>query len=351
MSLQGRRLELDAFKILASQLIVVHHFSAYGPLSDALYAFAPKLATLSIDYFRMAVQIFLVLGGFLAAKHFERHAPQNAVDLARQAARRYLRLAPSFVVALLLVATCGLLAGLWLQHDFIPAAPGAWQFLTHVLLLQGVLGVESLSLGVWYVAIDFQLFVMLALLMWLGRSRAAWLVALFMLVSLLVWNRDERLDNWALYFFGAYGLGCMAYWVGSARRHINLMLFIAAAGAVALVIDFRGRILLALSVALVLGLQQWRRGRSAGVSPGSVGTQAFWARCLVYFGDRSYALFLVHYGVLLLAKVVFALATDHSLSAVFTVFAGAWLACMLLASGFMRWVEQPIARSLARFGL
>ena len=346
MSLQGRRLELDAFKILASQLIVVHHFSAYGPLSDALYAFAPKLATLSIDYFRMAVQIFLVLGGFLAAKHFERHAPQNAVDLARQAARRYLRLAPSFVVALLLVATCGLLAGLWLQHDFIPAAPGAWQVLSHVLLLQGVLGVESLSLGVWYVAIDFQLFVMLALLMWLGRSRAAWLVALFMLVSLLVWNRDGRLDNWALYFFGAYGLGCMAYWVGSAKRHFNLLLVIAAAGAAALLVDFRGRILLALCVALLLGLQQWRRSKVAHVP-----ANGLWARGLVYFGDRSYALFLVHYGVLLLANVVFVLATDQSRLAVFTVFAGAWVACMLLASGFMRWVEQPIARILARFGL
>jgi peptidoglycan/LPS O-acetylase OafA/YrhL len=346
MSLRGRRLELDAFKILASQLIVVHHFSMYGPLSDALYAITPQLATLFIDYFRMAVQIFLVLGGFLAAQHFERHVPLNGIDLVRQAARRYQRLAPSFVVALLLVAACGLLARVWLQDDFIPAGPGVWQFLTHVLLLHGVLGVESLSLGVWYVAIDFQLFVLLAVLMWLGRARAAWLVALFMLVSLLVWNRDERLDNWALYFFGAYGLGCMAYWVGCAKRHFNLLLFIAAAGAAALLVDFRGRILLALCVALLLGLQQWRRSKVAAVP-----ANGLWARGLVYFGDRSYALFLVHYGVLLLANVFFVLATDQSRLAVFTVFAGAWLACMLLASGFMRWVEQPIARILARFGL
>jgi hypothetical protein len=43
-ALSSRMPLLDALKALASQLIVLHHFSAYGPLSDALAQALPALA-------------------------------------------------------------------------------------------------------------------------------------------------------------------------------------------------------------------------------------------------------------------------------------------------------------------
>ncbi|MGZ8261721.1 MAG: acyltransferase family protein, partial [Methylotenera sp.] len=58
---------IDAFKAIASQLIVLHHLAAYGPLSDAVQQAAPGLISWLYDYARMAVQVFFVIGGYLAA--------------------------------------------------------------------------------------------------------------------------------------------------------------------------------------------------------------------------------------------------------------------------------------------
>ena len=87
---------VDALKALASQLIVLHHFSAYGPLADALDDLVPALAAWLFDYGRMAVQIFLVVGGFLAARSL---APQGQAAFARPLAllwQRYRRLVLPF---------------------------------------------------------------------------------------------------------------------------------------------------------------------------------------------------------------------------------------------------------------
>ncbi|MDO8774665.1 MAG: acyltransferase, partial [Burkholderiaceae bacterium] len=65
---QGRQTHVDALKLLASQLIVLHHFATYGPLADALSEVAPALTHWFYDYARMAVQVFLVLGGYLAVR-------------------------------------------------------------------------------------------------------------------------------------------------------------------------------------------------------------------------------------------------------------------------------------------
>lgn len=58
-----RRMPLiDAFKAIASQLIVLHHLSSYGPLSESARELAPQLLDWMYDYARVAVQVFLVIG-------------------------------------------------------------------------------------------------------------------------------------------------------------------------------------------------------------------------------------------------------------------------------------------------
>ena len=60
------------------------------------------------------------------------------------------------------------------QPEWMSPWPSLWEFMAHVLMLQGVLSVPALSAGAWYVAIDFQLYVSFAVLMWLlprGASR------------------------------------------------------------------------------------------------------------------------------------------------------------------------------------
>ena len=87
-------------------------------------------------------------------------------------ARRFVRLVLPYAVALVVAILVQAAVRPWFAHDSVSAEPGLWQLLAHALLLQGVLGEESLSAGVWYVAIDFQLFVLTTMLL-AGATTAA----------------------------------------------------------------------------------------------------------------------------------------------------------------------------------
>lgn len=339
--MRSRHTHIDALKLIGSQLIVLHHFAAYGPLADAMSRAAPSLSAWLYDYARMAVQVFLVLGGYLAARNL---APEGRIRVDSPWPtlwRRYQRLVLPFLAALLLAVLAALLARHWLNDDFIPEAPTLGQTLSHALLLHGVLGQESLSAGVWYVAIDFQLFALMTLLLWLGRRRL-WTVLLVLgliVLSLFFFNRHEDWDNWALYFFGAYGMGALAYWVGSSRHPGRLLGLMTLAGLAALALDFRGRIALALVVALLLALLQWR-DHSPRQSRMPVGLGYLVGR----LGQTSYALFLVHFPVLMLGNAVLAKLQLRSDAAAMGVLLASWAASLALALLFERWVEAPLMR-------
>ncbi len=134
--------------------------------------------------------------------------------------QRFVWVSLPLMAALLLAAVCTELARSWMTHDSLPAPPSLWQFVAHALLLHSLFGVDSLSAGVWYVAIDVQLYALLLDLLWLARrlgESAPLLVAAVVLASLFFFNLDSDWDNWAVYFFGAYGVGALAYWLSRTR--------------------------------------------------------------------------------------------------------------------------------------
>jgi len=120
---------------------------------------------------RIAVQVFLVIGGFLVAKSLSPAGRPGIATPLQAVWRRYAKLAPPFLAATLLAAVLTPVAGIWMLHDSMSAAVTLGQLSAHALLLHGVLGYESLSAGAWYVAIDFQLYLLTVSLLWLG---AAW---------------------------------------------------------------------------------------------------------------------------------------------------------------------------------
>lgn len=282
---------IDAVKAVAAQLIVLHHLVSYGPLADGLDRAWPALSAWLYEHGRIAVQVFLVTAGYLAAPTLVRAdgPPWRAIG------RRYLRLVRPFAAAVLLTVAVCLLVRPWFADDMLPALPSLAQLLAHGLLLHGVLGVDSLSAGVWYVAIDFQLFVLLALLAWAcrGLGLPLWVaLSAGALLSLLVVNLDARWDNWAPYFFGAYGLGALAGLL-RARRLLATALVLAL-GGVALAWDWRSRIALATTVAVLL---VW-----GGQRPGLLGARA--DAVLRWLADRTYALFLTHFALLVLGNAL-----------------------------------------------
>ena len=330
---------LDALKGAACVLIVLHHLAFYGPMSDVLHRHVPWLTAWLYDYGRMAVQVFLVVAGFLAAASLAPDGTARFERPARLILQRYLRLVPPYLVAVAATVLVAALVRPWFDHSSVPAAPTLLQIVAHALLLQDLLGYDALSAGVWYVAIDLQLFTLAVLTLagarGLQRGQAvpwAWLpvvmVALLGTASLLVFNRYRGLDATALYFFGSYALGMLAFWVSSqlvhtqggaqaitpmarsaiARRWMGVALVLVIGGS-ALAINFRPRIAIALVTALgLIALRTAARpapviNSALHLAPAD-GWWTAWLRRsgLVRIGQMAYSIFLIHFSVCLLVN-------------------------------------------------
>ncbi|MDP1607582.1 MAG: acyltransferase [Rhodocyclaceae bacterium] len=339
----GSRIPLiDAVKALAAQLIVLHHLAWYGPMSDVAAAASPLFGTWQswlADYGRYAVAAFFAVGGYLAAQALSpRGLPldQSPFSMILQ---RYLRLAGPYAVALLLAIVSAALARQWMTHDSIGSPPDLWQFFAHLLLLHDLLDFEALSAGVWYIAIDFQLYALLVVLLWVARRLASadfpgpLLVLIVALASLFFFNQRDAWDATALYFFGAYALGVGSSWAVRSARPYRLLSLLALIGVTALWFDFRPRIAVALVVALTLGLAHLHL-RTSVHNRGKV---------LASLGRMSYALFLVHFPVCLLISAAFhqLAPLDPYLNALGVLVA--WVASNLAALLFYHQVERRLS--------
>lgn len=326
----GPRRQISLVKALASQLILLHHFALYGPMADTV---VPRLGAAGqwlVDYGRMAVHAFLVVGGYLAARSL---LAGPADSLPGRIGRRYLRLVPPYAVALLLAVLAAALARTLVEHPTTPTAPTWLQLAAHVLLLHDIFGHEALSAGVWYVAIDFQLFALFALIAATGGRYALAVCFALTLLSVFWLNRVAALDVWALYFFGSYGLGILAWASAYRPRRWPWLAALALLVAAGLLVDWRERLLVAGVVALLMGATDGRLAMP--LLPG---------RLVDFLARISYAVFLVHYPVLLaVGAVVGTLWAGQPVAGALGL-AVAWGLTLLLADALHRRVEQPALR-------
>ncbi len=304
----SRNAVIDCTKGLACAAIVWHHLAFYGPMADVVEPLLPALIEWLDQDARMAVQLFLVLAGYLAAASLAPAGLARHSEVLPQIARRFVRLVVPLAVALVLAVLVSTLIRPWFDHASMSAAPSLFQLLAHALLLQGIVGEESLSAGVWYVSIDFQLFALTALLFAMSRwfktapdsaartgpTPGQAVVVLLAAASLWGFNRDADFDNWAVYFFGAYGLGMMAFWAVRAARPWAWSALMALLLGIALWLEWRTRIALAGATALAL-VAVMRSPRLFSVSGPTR---------LQQLGQMSYSVFLVHFPVCLLVNAV-----------------------------------------------
>ena len=342
-SLRSRVLLIDILKAMAAQFIVLHHFAWYG-----LFDHPPRIdvqVDWLVNYGRYAVAVFIATSGFLAAQTlpFSGIPPgDRPLCLIRD---RYLRLIGPFFAALLLAVVCDAFARSMLDgEEALGQSPSAGQLLAHLLMLHGLLGIESLSAGVWYVAIDFQLYALFVLLLWAGHgvSRrlasadfsnwgAPAMVLAVALASLLHFNRDARWDDTALYFFGSYAFGIASGWAIRSGQRARYRLLIFGIGLLALWVELRARIAVATLTALLLGFGRLVLARRE-------------VRWVHYLGGTSFALFLVHFPLYL---AVAAALRSLQLTTPAWDTAGlviCWVISMAGAHGFHRWIELPYGR-------
>ena len=333
---------LDLLRALASQAIVWHHLAFYGPLSDSAREVAGVLIDGLAQHARLAVQVFFVVSGYLMAVGLREREPTDFRQFRALIAGRYRRIGLPYLGAMVLAICANEVARHWMDHPSISARPSFGQLFAHVFLIHDLVHYEPLSAGIWYLAIDLQLSVLVGLVFWLsarvgGARGPVWgravLVALG--VSSVFWfNRQSQLEGVAIYFMGAYGLGLIAAWAqaGSVRRGVFWLYSLLV--VVAIAIDFRSRLLVALMTALLLAVGQ------------HFGWLARWprSRAIRSLAGISYSLFLVHFPVSL---VVNALWSSHVPATPWLSLCGMFMAyslSMLVAVVFHYEVERRLVR-------
>ena len=358
---------IDGLKVFAAQVILLHHCMSYGELATAAKELLPIFSTFVFDYGRYAVQIFLVMAGFLAAQSFEKQviypashtASGGALWVARQAVRRYVRLVGPYIVALLITIACAVLARQWSLAEYIGPPETLQQVLAHLFLLQGLLGYDSISAGVWYVAIDWQLYTVLALIYVIvpQRTLRIGIMAGLILASLLYFNRHAAYENTFIYFIGSYGLGIVAYWASGIHAVKSLahqamakkiLIAIAVIVFISVVHSVWLRNYLALAVAFLLmyaGQAPYAHNpASNSLQDQSDRARVLWASALQWASARAYCAFLIHFAFILLANTaLIALGVQSpavAVAAIGLVSVLSWIA----ANYLYRWVELPVSR-------
>ena len=310
----GRWFILDLFKALACLIIILHHLSAYSPMFDRVMLLAPDPLAMLYNHGRLAVQAFLVVGGYLSAGQWLKMVGPNAVGLPPGFSawalirKRFLRLSIPLMAALALTVLVTACVRPWYPHSSLSAAPGLWSLLVHVAMLQDLWGVPALSAGIWYVAIDFQLYLIALLSVMVAAGLQAWqprvklrgaMVSLWVVLTALSldwWNRQVNMDVQGLYFFGSYGLGMLACRVRMSRLTVKGWAVMFVLGLMGLWLEPRLRMGLAWAMALFLAV--WPASEPA------VQLQSAWRRAVQTVAQQSYSIFLIHFVVILLVSAI-----------------------------------------------
>jgi L-asparagine transporter-like permease len=147
INLKSHFFTIDLLKSITVQIIILHHLSNYGEISYAARELWPVFFEWLGNYGRFAVQIFLVMGGYLAIKNISTQVSSKGLLIT--IFNRYLRLVPTYFTALIITILCATIARYFNYQLYMGQPETVWQVLSHLLLLQQILGYESISLGVW----------------------------------------------------------------------------------------------------------------------------------------------------------------------------------------------------------
>lgn len=310
-----RSLTVDVLKVMAAQFIVWHHLSAYGPMADTMTLSWPHLMDWLYRSARLAVQVFLVVGGYLAAQSvMSRPIRHPLIHIIK----RYLRLVPFYMLALALISLAVHASRATIHANWLPESPSPAQFAAHALLLHDLLGFEALSSGAWYVAIDFQLYALLILMCSsLARETHRPLsigVSLLCIASMWQFNRVDELDIYAIYFFAAYGLGVLAAWAKRSAFDARVFWITALLAMGALWVEYRTRLTLALITAIWLtiktkGMVRWTPMK----------------RVVHRLANSAYVLFLTHFGVIVVFSAMWNRSHFYDPDTAFALTVFAWL--------------------------
>jgi peptidoglycan/LPS O-acetylase OafA/YrhL len=228
------------------------------------------------------------------------------------------------------------------------------QFLAHLFFLQGILGLDSISAGVWYVAIDWQLYAIFAIMLSLfpGYRSLMWILAMLCVSSLLFFNRSGAYENYFIYFIGAYGLGVLAHlcknFPDPLVNRTAKFLFIGI-GFVILLSSFhqlwiRNILAYFIAIALIFWGDWAYKDHSNEKRRGHQSKTHKLVNYILWSSRRSYCAFLIHFSFVLLANTLYiawGMNERHDGFMAIALMIVAITANWISARFLYRWVEVP----------
>ncbi len=149
-------------------------------------------------------------------------------------------------------------------------------------------------------------------------------------------NLVDGWDIWAVYFFGAYGLGILAAWAKRSAFDTRVFWLTALLAVGALWLEYRTRLSLALVTAVWLVIKPER--------------PLHWVRfqhAINRLSNSAYVLFLTHFGVIVLVSDLWNTRSLHDPYMAFSLTVVAWLCSVGLGLYMHEKVEVPMHHWIA----
>lgn len=215
MESENRFLFIDGLRGVAAAMVVLYHL--VGRTS------AHEISALGY----LGVSIFFVLSGFVITMVIGEHKISLGF-LWRFAARRSLRLDPPYwasiavAIALMYLAT---------KIGVTKELPSIRQTLAHFVYLQDLLHFNAISEVYWTLCLEFQFYLFLIVLLWIGRQQVNYIGFQFALVVFLLLSLIEHADManftptglFLPYWYG-FSAGAITYWTIIGRLKLQFLL-------------------------------------------------------------------------------------------------------------------------------
>ena len=357
---------VEGLRALACLTVVFNHAIAES-YPSAYHVSIPENLSLLRLWFAFghhAVTAFIVISGFCLGLPAASQQFKREIGWGTFMVRRIARILPPYYAALiisLIIAWAFFPSPVGIHYDF-SAHPRSLDILSHVLILQNVVGTGQINYSLWSIATELHIYAGFPLLVKVLSKRGGWFLALlgvlisFALSFLLL---ETRLSRAYVHLAGAFVVGVGASWVVSGDHNHNFTNILrkiskpVAMGTMTLVVAWT--IILPRSLykpfilphdfLVMIGIG------AVLISCASIsgfGRKLLELKPLVWLGERSYSLYLLHVPIqaALLKVAINSLDLTHTERLVFSLTVGFGI-LLGLTWVFHRFVEIP-AMALSR---
>ena len=357
---------VEGLRALACLTVVFNHAIAES-YPSAYHVSIPENLSLLRLWFAFghhAVTAFIVISGFCLGLPAASQQFKREIGWGTFMVRRIARILPPYYAALiisLIIAWAFFPSPVGIHYDF-SAHPRSIDILSHVLILQNIVGTGEINYSLWSIATELHIYAGFPLLVKVLSKRGGWFLALlgvlisFALSFLLL---ETRLSRAYVHLAGAFIVGVGASWVVSGDHNHNFTNILrkiskpVAIGFMTLVVVWT--IILPRSlykpfilphdflVMIGIGAILIWCGSISGF-----GRKLLELKPLVWLGERSYSLYLLHVPIqaALLKVAINSLDLTHTERLVFSLTVGFGI-LLGLTWVFHRFVEIP-AMALSR---